>query len=92
MASASEFNDYIDAGVAALDAGDKRTALAKFTAARVLLASRPDAGKADASLRWDRGALDETIRDLRRDLAAEAVASAGKIRRTRTRYANPGEV
>ena len=90
MATASEINTKADEAVALIEAGDYAGARSKLLAVKAILATRPDSAKADASLRWDRGAIDSLLDDLR-DLARAATVASTGIVRSAVKYVRPGE-
>lgn len=77
MASAASVNTLMDAAVAALEAGDYATALTKLMAAKASLAAIPDSSKAGESLNYDRGSIDELIRQVRQQQTAASVSANG---------------
>jgi hypothetical protein len=87
--SVADINAKVAAAVAAIEGGDYATAHARLLAAKALLAATPDVQSSrNASLRWDRNAIDELIAQVGRQISlstASATNSRGVVR-TRITY------
>jgi len=62
--TASSVNSYVEAAITAIEASDWATARRKLLAAKAALVALPDAAKSGETLEWDRGAIDELIRQV----------------------------
>lgn len=82
-----------NAAIAALESGDYDGAIRAAMAAKLLLATMPNAtratGSGSQSLAWNATAIDQFIAQCRQ-LQAAAAVSAGGIRRTNIRLRRPG--
>lgn len=78
MASVADLNTFIDAGIAALDAGDAAGAVRQFIKAKAVLITLPDSEQGPEQVRFDKTAIDQLIADARReenrDLAAPGLS------------------
>ena len=82
--SAALINTKVDEAIAAHEAGDTATSLAKLRSAKMLLSGIPDGKHEDQELKWDRNAIDSMIGDLKRQQGAKAGIRCAPIR-----YVNP---
>lgn len=65
--NASSVNSYVEAAITAIEASDWTTARTKLLQAKAALVALPDSAKSGETLEWDRGSIDELIRDVNVD-------------------------
>lgn len=89
--SATDVNTYVAAAIDAIEAEDFQTALRKLQAAKAALIALPDTSHRNASLNWNRDAIDSLILECRCEIrAADFAANAtGGMLRTKVKYKDP---
>jgi hypothetical protein len=76
----STFHSYLDDGITALAGGDYATAMAKFLAAKAVLAGLPDGTVDGDETKFSRADLDQLIQQARQGSAADTGIQRAKVK------------